>query len=84
MVSLRRQPLSPCDARQLVEILADHRRDLVQFYKGLPLRSPARAALKTLLDQQAEIATIITRDRDYFAGKPHTVDVARPKGRCSR
>jgi hypothetical protein len=84
VVSLRRQPLSACDARQLVDVLGDHRRDLVQFYKGLPLRSPARAALKTLLDQQAEIATIITGDRDYFAGKPHTMDVAHPKGGSSR
>lgn len=71
MTSLERRPLGPAEAQAFVELLGRHRSELFRYHMLLPLRSPARAAIKTLLGQQAEIATIVTGDRDWFSGKPH-------------
>lgn len=71
MVSLTRRPLNPAEARAFVDLLARHRNELIRYHMLLPLRSPGRAANKMLLDQQAEIATIVMSDRDWFSGKAH-------------
>ncbi len=72
MVSLPRRPLDPAEAKTFVELIERHRRDLVRYHMRLPLKSPARAAIGTLLEQQAEIVGLLTGDRDHFAGKAHS------------
>ncbi len=72
MVSLPRRHMDPAEAQAFVQVLERHRSELVRYHMQLPLKSPARAAIKTLMDQQAEIVTLITGDRDHFRLKPHT------------
>lgn len=72
MVSLPRRPFDPAEATAFVALIERQRQELVRYHMHLPLKSPARAAIATLLEQQAEIVTIITGDRDQFRGKAHT------------
>ena len=69
MVSMPRRPLDPAEARDFVGMIERHRADLVRYHMRLPLKSPARAAIGTLLEQQAEIVGILTGDRGHFHGK---------------
>lgn len=57
------------DTAPLLEQMGRLLSEIGKINMQLPITSPARAGLKTISSQMKEVATIITKDPDYFSGK---------------
>lgn len=67
----RHDAIVTVDKEPLLAAMRHFVREVGRINLQLPIKSPSRAALKSITNQMREVATILTGDPRYFDGKGH-------------